>query len=232
MEPMKRSLFLLLLILTACTSRAAKESRFYSQVGQDQFVYETFFKDKKEGVYVDIGAHNGVKFSNTCFFEKELGWNGICIEPIPEVFAELEKNRKAVCVQGCISNQAGISPFMRIKGPSEMLSGLVDKYDTKHVERIDRSLSRKGSKEFLEVQCYLFHDLMEQNGIDHIDFLSLDVEGGEYDILSSIDFSKVKIDVIAVENNYNDPRFETLLGNNGFELAKKLEQDMIFVNKR
>jgi FkbM family methyltransferase len=229
---MKSFISCLLLLLCGCAGKPVKDPRFSSQVGQDQFVYENFFKNHKEGVYVDIGAHNGVKFSNTLFFEKELGWKGICIEPIPEVFAELQKNRSAVCIQGCVSNQAGTSRFLRIKGPSEMLSGLVDKYDSKHLERIDRSLSRKGSKESFDVTCYLFNDLMEKNGIDHIDFLSLDVEGGEYDILSTIDFSKIQIGVIAVENNYNDPRFETLLRQHGFELAKKLEQDMIFVNNK
>lgn len=216
-----------------CGTKATQTAQFYSQVGQDQFVYENFFKDLcGGGTFVDIGAHNGVKFSNTYFFEKELGWKGVCVEPIPEVFAALQQNRKAVCVQGCISNKPGISPFMRIQGPSEMLSGLVDKYDAKHMERIERSLSRKGSKEFLEVECFTFQDLMEKQGIEHVHFLSLDTEGGEYDILSSIDFNKIQVDVIAVENNYDDPRFEKLMAANGFELVKTLEQDMIFVNKR
>lgn len=52
---------------------------------------ERFFKNLKNGVFFDIGAHDGVSLSNTYFFEKELGWSGICLEPIPEVFERLKK---------------------------------------------------------------------------------------------------------------------------------------------
>src|SRR5260221_7249446 len=85
-------------------------SAYYSQCGQDQFLYENFFRTKREGVFVDIGAHDGIFYSNTKFFE-ELGWQGLCIEPIPEVFEQLKKNRKAICIQGCISDQVGKSSF-------------------------------------------------------------------------------------------------------------------------
>jgi hypothetical protein len=47
---------------------------YYSQVGQDRFIHENYFKELKGGVFVDIGAHNGISYSNTYFFEKELNW--------------------------------------------------------------------------------------------------------------------------------------------------------------
>ena len=64
---------------------------YYSQCKQDQYINESFFKGKDSGVFVDIGAHNGISLSNSYFFEKELGWNGVCIEPMPEVYSELKK---------------------------------------------------------------------------------------------------------------------------------------------
>lgn len=206
---------------------------FQSQCGQDRYVYEHFFPLLKEGIFVDIGAHDGVSLSNTYFFEKALGWKGICIEPIPEVFAELKKNRNAACIQGCISTSLGKKEFLRIQGKTEMLSGLIDAYDPKHVERIQREIALEhDSTQTILVDCYLFNDLMQMHGIEKINFLSLDTEGGELEILQSIDFSRFEIDVIAVENNYNDPRFAVFLESRGFQLFTRLEQDMIFLNKK
>jgi hypothetical protein len=122
-------IFINLWILFAIPNIALCVNKFYSSIGknkegyysqsqQDKFLYEKFFKDKKDGVFVEIGAYNGIVYSNTKFFE-ELGWSGICIEPIEDVFKELKKNRKAICIQGCISNKKGKSKFLRVKGYPE-----------------------------------------------------------------------------------------------------------------
>lgn len=206
---------------------------YYSQCGQDRFVHENYFFFLRDGVFVDIGAHDGISLNNTYFFEKEMGWTGLCIEPIPEIFERLQSNRKALCVQGCVSDQEEEKEFMRIFGNVEMLSGLLDHYDPKHLERIYRELLLEGgSYEIFNVKCYLLNDLLEKHGIDHIHFLSIDTEGGEFEILSSIDFSRIKIDVITVENNYNDPRFIPFLDSKGFHFVKSLEQDMIFLHDK
>jgi FkbM family methyltransferase len=209
---------------------------FYSQCGQDQYVYEKLFYNIKNGVFVDIGAHDGVRLSNTYFFETEQDWSGICIEPIPEVFAELQKNRKCILVNGCISDNEGQAQFMRIHGPVEvleMLSGLIHKYDPRHLARVEYTLSLcGGSYEVTPVNCYLLNNLMLENGITHVNLLSIDTEGGELDILKTIDFKKFQIDVITVENNYGDASYAAFLKSKGFYLAASLQHDMLFVNKK
>jgi len=207
-------------------------AKYHSQCGQDQYVNEALFKNIRNGVFLDIGAHNGISLSNTYFFENELGWTGLCMEPIPEVYTQLTKNRRCICVQGCAARETYVGKFLRISGPLEMLSGLIDEYDPKHTERIQRQLAEYGgSYEIIPVQCYNVNDLLEKNGIRHVNFLSLDTEGGELKILQSIDFSKIQIDVITVENNYNDPRFIPFLESKGFKNVHALEQDLIFVHK-
>ena len=56
-----------------------KES--YSQYGQDIILNDRIFKNKKNGYFIDIGAYDGVCFSNTLLYEEKFDWNGICIEP-------------------------------------------------------------------------------------------------------------------------------------------------------
>lgn len=204
--------------------------QYYSQSGQDRYANETFFHDKKGGVFVDIGAYDGIHISNTYFFEEELGWTGVCIEPIPEIFEKLLANRRCACVQGCISDEAGEKTFLRVSGYPEMLSGLTEKYDPAHLVRIQEDILRYGGAcEEMTVPCFSFNQLMEKHGISHIDFLSVDTEGGEFDILSSIDYEKYSIDVITVEDNYSDPRFVPLLESKGYRLDSLHPPDLFFV---
>jgi FkbM family methyltransferase len=200
---------------------------YYSQWGQDKFMNEEFFHNKPDGIFIDIGAHNGISYSNTKFFE-ELGWKGICIEPIPEVFKELKRNRKAHCLQGCISNFSGIAHFGEVVGNSQMLSGLVEKFDPIHQTRIvDAIHSNQGSYKVIEVNCYLLNDILQEYGFSHIDYLTLDTEGGELDILQSIDFSKFNIDFIDVENNYGI-NFREFLISKGYRFVRIHEDNELY----
>ncbi len=209
---------------------------YHSQIGQDKYLNETFFHDKRDGVFVEFGAYDGITLSNSYFFEQERGWKGICIEPMPVYFEQLKKNRTCVCVQGCIAPQAGTVEFLNVGGPSPMLSGVLSLYDPRHLERISNEVGWSEEKqmpansEVIKVPSYRLTDLLEQYQMPHVDYLSIDTEGGELEILQSIDFKKYQIDFITVEDNYNDPRLREFLDSQGFELVKA-EFDLVFKNR-
>ena len=71
--------------------------KFHSQIGQDRFLLEHFFRGRRGGVFVDIGAYDGEMFSNTLFFERSMGWTGLCVEPLPSAFAKLAATRRSIC---------------------------------------------------------------------------------------------------------------------------------------
>jgi FkbM family methyltransferase len=120
------------------------KTKFHSQRSQAEYLYKMFFKRTRNGIFVDIGAHDGVTFSNSFFFEKELDWSGVCIEPIPEVFEKLKRNRKCECLQACVNERSGKVRFTRITGCGEMLSGISNKLDPRHVDRIRETISSEG----------------------------------------------------------------------------------------
>ena len=96
--------------------------QFYGQVNQDLYSF-MFFGGKKDGFYVDIGANDGVSFSNTYIFE-QFGWNGICVEPLPDIFSKLRQNRKCACYNVAVAAESGNEiNFIRASGV-EGLSGL------------------------------------------------------------------------------------------------------------
>jgi FkbM family methyltransferase len=173
--------------------------KHYGQLKQDLFVYNTFFTEKKDGFYVDIGAHDGITGSNTYLFD-QIGWSGICIEPNEARFKDLEKNRTSTNHNCAVSNlNKEYVEFCLMEGYTEMLSGIVEKYTEKHKKRIIRDCEEHQCKsQKISVKNYLFNDLIK---VKDIDFLSIDTEGGELDLLESIDHDFYNIDVICFENN-------------------------------
>lgn len=223
-----------------CSYAINTVEKYYSQVGQDEYIHKNIFPNKKNGVIIDIGAYDGVRFSNSLVF-KQLGWKCICIEPLPHVFAELKKNRPdCICIQGCISDKEDIDQFLAIKGGCEMLSGLTSTYDPRHIQRAYYEIAQnRASYQIIPVQCYKLETLLNAYGITHIDILSLDTEGSEHAILKSIDFDRFSIDVICIEDNYGDQELMNFLIEKGFVLltsiamdAHSIERDLIFRNKR
>jgi len=213
----------------------SEEEIYCSQFGQDQFVNETFFHGKRNGVFVDIGAHDGIMNSNTCFFEECLGWTGICIEPIPHLFEELKKNRDCFCFNGCIANFNGPAKFLQFSDNRsnllEVFSGLVDTYDSREYHDLAKHLTRlnRGTTSVVDVQCYILEDVLKRYNIERIDYLSIDTEGAELTILKSIDFSAIDIDVISVENLYTDETgIQELLEKNGYTYICRVGLDEIY----
>jgi FkbM family methyltransferase len=199
--------------------------KYYSQFKQDQFIYENFFQGKSNGYFVDIGAHDGITFSNSKFFE-ELGWGGICIEPNPKVFELLLNNRKCNCVKKAITNTTGISQFFQITEGPDMLSGLVEEFTNQSIARIHNELEAfPESFDYIDVECDTFENIVPNTKID---FLSLDTEGNEMKILQTIDFNSFDINVITVENNnYNDKFFNFLTSKN-YQFITRLGCDEIY----
>ncbi len=201
---------------------------FYSQYGQDKFLFENLFKEKSNGFYLDIGAHDGITLSNTYLFEK-LGWDGVCIEPIPDVFTKLKSNRNCKLFNCVLSNKKGTENFLVLEGYTEMLSGILENYDPAHLIRIDNELRMMGgSKKVITSESLTFDDLQLPNIID---FVSLDVEGSEMKILETIDFNKYHINIISIEVNHGADEITNFIESKNFEKIGSLGCDFIFKNK-
>ena len=179
---------------------------FYGQNRQDEFLEKVVFKGFKNGVFVDVGAHDGLSINNTLYFEKENNWTGINVEPMKKIYDKLIINRpNSININCAITNIDGYSDFIEVEGYSEMISGLLSDYDNRHHIRLDKELYHHGgNKKIVKVKTSRLDTVFEENNIKHIHFLSIDVEGAEFSVIKSINFDKVFIDIILFENNYND----------------------------
>jgi FkbM family methyltransferase len=151
---------------------------YRSQVGQDKFVAE-FFNFKKIGFFLDIGAHDGISLNNTYFLEKELDWKGICIEPGRKLFSKLLEKRDCVCYNFAISNED-----KRVEFHEESYSGCI-------VENGDYEIDSLTLKSLLLLETFPMV----------IDYISLDIEGTEYDALLGFPFETHKGILWTIEHN-------------------------------
>ena len=193
-------------------------SGYFSQCGQDKLIAETLFPGVQRGIFVDIGAHDGITFSNTYFLEKMLRWHGLAIEPNPVVYKRLKKNRACKTLNCCVAANSGKYKFRMISGYAEMLSGLVQSYDPTHLTRIGRELEYYGGDiEDIYVRGFSINDLLEDQGLQQVHYLSIDVEGAELEILQALDTNRFDINVIGVENNYKDFRIPKIMKQIGYK---------------
>ena len=204
--------------------------KFYSQYEQDETIYNMFFKDKKDGFFLEIGADDGIRFSNCNFFEETLGWNGIAVEARDNAFEDLKKNRNCICEKAILSDVEEVTDFQSISGYGLGLSGIISKYDPRHLEVINKGVQHKDNKghEIIQVETTLLSKLLEKHNVTKIDFLSIDTEGSELAILKTIDFNKIFIDVITIEDNYNNPELLDFFKKRNYRLVKTIKCDKIF----
>ena len=194
----------------------------YSQLNQDIEVLQ-YYNDKNNGYFVEIGASDGIELSNTYLLETEYNWKGICVEPIPERYELLCKNRpNSLCSNKAVYNDSNLILSFDISNDCDLLSGLSNHIDY-HKVIVDNN------KRQINVETISLNDLLEEsNSPLFIDYLSLDTEGSELEILKSINFSKYKFGLIDIEHNYVEPRrtdIRNLLLEHGYKYKRENEWD-------
>ena len=205
---------------------------FYSQDNQDSYLENNIFKGLKNGFFIDVGANDGITINNTLYFEEINNWTGINIEPIKEVYDKLIINRsKCININCAVSNYNGTAEFICNSGYTEMISGLKNEFDERHMNRLNNELKYcGGSSEIIIVDTKRLETICDTHNINHINYLSIDVEGAEFEVIKSINFNKVFIDVIGFENNYDDksePIIKYLEENDYFIINKSMDIFMI-----
>jgi FkbM family methyltransferase len=169
--------------------------KYYSQYGQDQLLNH-LLNHKKFGIFIDIGAHDGVTYSNSYFFEKEMQWSGICVEPIPEVFKKLVSNRNCITENCAISDAEGEKDFTVISGYGEMASGF--NRETVAQSEIE---GHGGSYNVIKIPTFRLDTILNKHNIKNADFCSIDVETHEIHVVKSIDWRIFNIEYLCIEAN-------------------------------
>lgn len=167
---------------------------------------------KRNGYFVEFGAADGITNSNTFLLEKEYEWRGILAEPNLIYFENLKKDRDVHITNNCVYNSSGNSLEFIESGQLSTLSEYVNS-DFMNEQRLENI-----STKYL-VNTITLHDLLKTyNAPSKIDFLSIDTEGSEYEVINVFPFNEYKFNFICIEHNLSNNRqkiFELLI-NNGY----------------
>ena len=158
----------------------------------------------ENGFYIEAGAYDGILQSNTKFLEDEYNWTGILIEPSPNVFLELEKNRpNNININKCL---------VALEYPFNKISGAFDHGPMSSVGNMRNIENAK----LIEVECEPLHKILDYLEIPKIDFMTVDTEGYELNVLDGLNLEKYRPTYLLVEiyeenkentinylNNYN-----------------------------
>jgi len=193
----------------------------YSQANQDLFVlYFTNYIGKK-GFFVEIGAGDSLGISNTYLLEK-IGWTGILVDPV-DYNNENMKLRKCIKDNRCVYSKTGLKiPFGEINNFNVIPESLQPKNFSgilEHLHSHNKSIDGFSGLTVKEVETISLNDLLKQyNAPNKIDYISIDTEGSEFEIIRNFDFNKYDVEVFTVEHNNANFREDiiTLLNYRGY----------------
>ena len=168
--------------------------RYYSQHGEDRALWD-FFRGQSGGVCVEVGGFDGETFSNTLTFE-ENGWRTIIVEPMPHFARKIQDRRPQATLFACAAGAVPGEAKLVIAHGVEALSTTTAKAD--HLERI-RKLG--GRTEEVTVPVRTLDAMLAEAGVGQIDFITIDVEGGELAVLAGFDLARWQPRVVILENN-------------------------------
>ena len=203
--------------------------KYFSQAGQDKIIKEFFFKNKKNGFFVEIGAFDGIQGSNCYHFEKFLNWDGIAIEPSRIQFEKLKKNRKCKILNEAVSHEIKEVEFVEVIEGLTQMSGINDNFYQRNMKIITKN--ERSKTQSINLKTITFEQAVPKN--TDIDYLSIDIEGGEMDLLNSINFNDNDIKVISLENNIPaEQNFKDFFDSKNFIYFDRVGQDEIFYNSK
>jgi hypothetical protein len=203
----------------------------YSQSTIEPILDQLF--PRGHGFFLEIGCWDGELISQTAYLERERGWTGVCVDPFPRSF----QNRTCQVVGRAISRDGSPRTFRKVTidrrygGDVSYLSGFADRLSPIHLPVIEEFCDYAD----VQLETITLAQLDAEYHLPaHIDFLSVDTEGSDLEILESLDFQAHSFGAIMFEHNYEDWMrhcAQELLGRHGYQLYKALVIDDIYVRK-
>ena len=207
----------------------------------DSIIASAFPKDGYKGACIDIGAGDGKLGSNTLYFERN-GWDCLCVEPNPIYTDYLNACREKVIVAAITSNsEVGTMPLKVIKVNT---TGVHDgdpphQYGALTSLQTDEKLYQRFKQQGLILEEYevptrvmtLTECIEENNFPTKIDFISIDTEGTELDVIKSIDFNKIQVSMFVIENNFKTTEMEDYLSPLGYVKYLTHEENDFYIQK-
>ncbi len=201
-----------------------------SQSREDLFLSENYFFKRTGGTFLELGALDGLMYSNSYYFERHLGWRGVLIEGSPVLYKKLRVNRpEAITVNAMICAEPRqlhwIETSNAIGGAWELMQEGFKK--DKHPTMTDEKVAGLPT-----VPCVRLDSVMAKFGVTHVDLFSLDVEGAELSVLQAIDFNRFSASVIVSEWRPGQRGVDQILKKAGYVSHNQIGSNHIYLHPK
>ncbi len=200
--------------------------QYFSQSGQDKFLNDEILKHRTGGVFLELGGYDGLTGSNSLFFEKELGWTGLLIEPSPANFAKATSVRGCSCLNAAVGSPTPFAEFLEIRAGYTQSGGLLANIAPDLLERIRQHPEH--DERIAKIPVRSIREILADAGIEHIDYVSLDVEGGEMAVLEEFPFETIPVEVWTIENITDSPEIPSFMAGKGYEVIEFIGIDEVY----
>jgi len=207
--------------------------KFYGQgiPPVDKVLYESYFKDIKNGTLIECGACDGLLESSCKFFEEFMGWDSINIEPVPFFYEKLIINRpNSTNLNVALSNKTGTAEFINAVHPNrgENFGNGSLSHTQKHLTNLKKM--KCTFKKYI-VKTLTFTDMIEKLQLKHIDLFVLDVEGHEEFVINGMKDCSVLPKIMCIEHTTTKIDLNQLMCNLGYKLDQKVFVNSYFIKK-
>jgi len=207
------------------------------QTGQVDLILK-YFSNKRNGFFIEAGAWDGEDLSNTLYLETQMGWTGLLVEPNRGVYQKLlGKKRNAHSINSCLSIK-GYAEKVKFD-TADVFGAIEDEENPNKADLLDlrnryqnQFRHKDIARETIVVQCFPLYSLLLSLGNPRVDFMSLDIEGSELEVLRTIPFDKVHIELFLIETAHsNETAITQLMTQNGYEMQPMPPYDHIYFKK-
>lgn len=205
-----------------------------SQSSEESYLWKNFFFQRTGGSFLEMGALDGILYSNTLALDTLLGWRGVLIEASPSSYGLLQKHRPTqIVINAAVCDEIRTVHYMDVE--STAVRGILEFMAPSFVKQWHPSYRPDQIDQYPSIPCVPLDRLLGLYGFHHINFFSLDVEGAELQVLKALDFSVISFDVIVVEadehNKTKNVAVVELLDRAGYKLHEHFRRNDWFVRR-